>query len=73
MKSATITDVLTPMELVKARAIHRLDKDHFHKRCRDEIIKPAMERINASLGQENNPDYLAYAIEFILTETKDGH
>jgi hypothetical protein len=31
-----------------------------------EIINPNMERINTKLGQENDADYLAYAVEFAV-------
>jgi hypothetical protein len=35
---------------------------------RDEIIKPNMTRINAALGQENDADYLAYAVEYVMNQ-----
>lgn len=34
-----------------------------------EIITPNIERINQALGQENNPRYLAYAVEYVLMES----
>jgi len=39
----------------------------FHMACKVEIVEPAMERINKITGQENDPDYIAYCIEFALT------
>lgn len=58
MKQATLKDFLTDreirraMELQNARAI-----------CQ-EIIKPAIARINRALGQENDPMYIAYVVEY---------
>jgi len=60
MKHATLKDFLTDheirraMELQNARAI-----------C-EEIIKPSILRINKDLGQENDPLYIAYAVEYAL-------
>lgn len=34
----------------------------------EEIIEPNIKEINAKLGQENHPKYLAYAIMYVLTE-----
>ena len=36
------------------------------KRIRDEVIAPNMETINKKLGQENDADYLAYAVVFVI-------
>ena len=34
-----------------------------HNRLRDEVVKPAMAKINKVTGQENDPDYMAYMLE----------
>lgn len=34
----------------------------------DEITAPNIERINRALGQENDPKYLAYMIEFAMMQ-----
>lgn len=31
----------------------------------EHIIKPNLERINKTLGQENDADYLSYLVEYI--------
>ena len=36
------------------------------RRVRDEIIKPNIDRINKTLGQENDVDYLSLAIEYAM-------
>ena len=57
----TLPQILTRAEIKKAIRL----KDRIA--VRDQIIIPNMARINRSLGQENNPDYLAYAVEYVLT------
>ena len=61
MKSVTLPMFLTENEIDRAVAM----KDRV--RVRDEIIKPNMDRINQALGQENDPDYLAWAVTYVLT------
>ena len=67
MKTVTIRDFLTAEETDRAVELYTYHKPAFHNRCRDEIIKPVIDRINADLGQENDPNYLAYAIEAVLS------
>lgn len=72
MKSVTLRDFLTSDEVDQAVKLYTYHRPAFHNRCRDEIIKPVIERINADLGQENNPDYLTYAVEYVLSQIGDG-
>jgi hypothetical protein len=65
-KSITIGDILTEPEIAKAQKIFKEDPANFHRRCVEELIKPNMARINKALAQENDPSYLAYAVEFVL-------
>lgn len=67
MKIVSLRDFLTSDELDKAIELYTYHRPAFHNRCRDEVIKPVMDRINADLGQENDPDYLTYAIEAVLS------
>ena len=55
---------LTDAEIKKAIKLYRIANGSFHQRCMDEIIKPVITRINKALGQENDPRWLAYAVEF---------
>jgi hypothetical protein len=68
MKQVTMREFLTSEEVDKAVSLYTYHRPAFHNRCRDEIIKPVMDRINADLGQENDPDYLVYAIEYVLSK-----
>lgn len=40
----------------------------FARRCAEEIIKPNIEAINKKVGQENDPLYLAYAVEYAISQ-----
>lgn len=62
MRHVTLGDFLTDAELLQA--ITLADR----RKIRDFIIQPNIERINQALGQENDPDYLAYAVVYSLSE-----
>lgn len=63
MKTVKLGDLFTEEELHEAEAI-----GSDHARLRDEIVAPAIERINGVTGQENDADYLAYALEYAIQE-----
>lgn len=65
-KTVTLTDFLTEEEINRAVHLYNTDRANFHENCLKEIIKPNMARINTSLGQENDADYMAYAVEFVV-------
>lgn len=65
-KNITVGDFLTNEEIEKVQTIWRDDRNGFHKRVLEEIIQPNMDRINRDLGQENNPDFLAYLLEYVM-------
>jgi len=66
----TLKDFLTDAELARAIEIwHELKgTGRFAAEVERQLIAPNMARINQALGQENHPRYLAYAVEFVLTE-----
>ena len=68
-RNVTIGEFLTVEEIDKAEEIWKNDRKNFHKRVINEIIQPNIARINKALGQQNNPDYLAYAVEYVLGRT----
>lgn len=68
-KTVTIDMILTDAEISRAVYIFQNDPNNFHKRCVESLIKPNLERINASLGQENDPSYLAYMIEYAMIKS----
>ena len=66
---------LTKDELKAARKIYdEVGIYAFAKRCSEEIIEPVIDRINEDLGQQNNPTYLAYMVEYLfLKGGKNAH
>jgi len=70
MKSCVITDFLTDNEIALAQALYRKYRGtgKFAKLVDAQIITPNIKRINAALGQANDPKYLAYAVEQLLSE-----
>jgi hypothetical protein len=64
----TIADFLTEDEIIKAQQLYKTDRANFHERCREEIIKPNMDRIDKALGQKNDAGYLAYAVEYVMSQ-----
>jgi hypothetical protein len=67
MKTVTITDFLNEAEINACLKLWNEHRPDFHRRVVAEIITPNMARINADLGQENDPNFLAYAVEYVLT------
>jgi hypothetical protein len=59
-RQVRLQDFLTPDEIRRAREVQTA------KRICDEIIKPQMHRINEALGQDNDPLYLAYSVEYVI-------
>lgn len=65
-RNITLDEFLEMEEINRAWEIWINDRANFHRRVRDEIITPNMDRINKALGQDNSSDYLAYAVEFVF-------
>jgi hypothetical protein len=69
-KQVRLGDFLTDEEIALAMQMWRggwlADGKSYAQRVADKIIKPNMERINKALGQENDPIYLAYMVEYAL-------
>ncbi len=66
----TLRDFLTPAQIRAALMIWNTDRHSFHRRVLDEVVLPAMPEINRKLNQENVPAYIAYLIEYVLTEAQ---
>jgi len=71
MKSMTLPDFLTPAQIDSAQALYRKFKGtgKFATECAKQIIEPNIAEINRKLGQENDPKYLAYACEYVFSQT----
>jgi hypothetical protein len=69
-KLVAIGDFLEIRDIKEAVKLYLDDKDKFHDKCVDQIIKPNIERIEKGINGEVDPDYLAYALEFALMNCK---
>jgi len=66
-KTLPVGQILTQKEMKEAIRLYKKCETHqFAERCAAEIIRPAIERINKVTGQENDPKYLAYCVEYSL-------
>lgn len=68
-RKVTISQFLTEEEVQRAMDMHKQTRDSpttLHRKLVDEIIKPNIRRINADLGQANDPAYLGYMLEYAL-------
>ena len=63
-KMITLPDFLTDKQIQ-----HCIDLYPDRQRIRDEVIVPNMAEINRRLGQENDPDFLSYAIIYVIGES----
>lgn len=62
-----LDDFLTTAEIQAAIKLYaEASPGTFARRCEAEIIRPVIGRINAALKQENDPRFLAYAVEYVL-------
>jgi len=57
-----LTDFLTDKQIARAMELREA------KKICEEIIRPNLAAINRKLGQENDPMYLAYAAEYIISK-----
>jgi hypothetical protein len=73
-KTFKVGDIFTDTELNKAQRIYRqsLKADasaiSLIDRLHDEIVAPVMSRINKATGQENDSRYMAYMLQWVITQ-----
>jgi hypothetical protein len=65
----TLPAFLTEAQIERCVAIIQNTERPARRIC-DEVIAPNLAEINRKLGQENNAMYLAYAVEYVLTQIK---
>ena len=64
----TLAEIFTAEELSKAATLFiGCVPGTFADKAAEQIIKPVIDRINEKTGQENDPKYLAYLIEYAIT------
>lgn len=64
MRTITITDFLTEDQIERCVELERA------KEICKEVISPNIQVINEKLGQENDPMYLAYCCEYVVSVSK---
>jgi len=67
-----LPNFLTHEELVLAQRMWKESEDDYAKRIAKHIVEPNIARINATLGQDNSPLYLAYVAEYIMRKDPSG-
>lgn len=69
-KQITLGDILTDSEIERAKALYlSAARGTFAKRCANEIIGPVLARIDEALGQKNDALYMAYAVEYAISQS----
>lgn len=69
-KALPIGQILTQEEMKEALNLYeKAENNRFAERCAAEIIRPVIDRINRDSGQENDPVYLAYCIEYAILKS----
>ena len=74
-KGVTLTDFLTNAQIEECIALfeaHDHSKGGFATLVCERVIEPNIKTINEKLGQENDPKYLAYAVEYVLTAASNA-
>ena len=68
-RTVSIDSFLTKEQLNEAITIMETSQGHArHVELRDRIIGPNIHEIDRKLGQKNDMDYLAYALEHALSQ-----
>jgi hypothetical protein len=71
-KTIAIGELFTEAELKAATKLYgKCKPGEFNKRVVEQIVKPALPRINKVTGQENDAQYWGYALEFALMQQRD--
>jgi hypothetical protein len=58
---------LTAAQIAKASALYKAQGMDAKAKIQAQVIEPNMAAINAKIGQENDPSYLAYAVVYVLS------
>lgn len=66
-----IGELFTDENINAALALVESGSDALHERLLHEIVEPAMPRINEVTGQDNSADYMAYLLEYAVSEARN--
>ena len=69
--TVSLGELFTPAELRAATKLYcECKPGEFNKRVVEQIVEPALPRINKVTGQENDARYWGYALEYALTQQR---
>lgn len=71
MKITTLPQFLTKMQIRIAAGLYADYGMDAVAEIQAKVIEPNMKAINAKLGQENDPRYLAYAVVHVLSQAEE--
>ena len=67
----TLPDFLTEEQIKEAMKLYEKAKPGtFASQCAKKIIEPNLEVINKKLGQDNDPKFLGYAVEYVFNMSR---
>jgi hypothetical protein len=66
VKTMTLPEFLTHEEINLASRMWEESQHDYANRIAKRIIEPNIARINRAFGQENNPKFPAYIVEYIM-------
>lgn len=72
MKTMTLPQFLTKAQIRVAAGLYAEHGMDAVTEIQVRIIEPNMATINAKLGQENDPRYLAYAVVYVLSQASSS-
>jgi hypothetical protein len=71
-KTLALPQFLTRSQIYEASNLFKTYGDRAVEQIQAQVIEPNMATINAKLGQENDPKYLAYAVVYVLSQAREA-
>jgi hypothetical protein len=73
VRAVTLPQFLTEAQIIEAKRLYEksVDDGFAVLQIQKHVIAPNLTAINAKLGQENDPRYLAYAVVFVFNQLAD--
>ncbi len=67
-----VIEIKKDFDAAERRSAAEVAEASLARRIEREVIRPNLEEINAKLGQENDPAYLAYMLEYVLSTIEES-
>ena len=72
LQTMPLGELFTKQEIKRAVTLFSTSPKSFHRDCTEQIVRPALERINRVTGQNNDENYLAYVLEYAVQKHTPG-